>query len=100
MEVVYIFVFSTKIKIRIAMSFSLKDKRQVVRRIKDRVMATFKVPLVEVEEMDTLNFAVLGYSIVGQDLRRGRQLQEKIEEFIADNCQEEVVDVEHFEEKY
>ena len=68
--------------------------------MKDRVMGSFKVPLVEVDEMDTLNLIVLGYSLVSRDLVRGRQLQEKIEEFIYDNCHEEVIDVEHFEEKY
>ena len=94
------FVLSNRLRIRIEISYSLKDKRQVVRSIKDKFRAAFKVPLVEVSDLNNKNFATLGSAFVCEDLFYGRQLQQRMVEFILDNCHEEVIDVEKFEEKY
>ena len=48
-------------------SHSLKEKRSVVRRIKDRTRARFDVSMAEVGGQDTWQRIVLGFSIVGSD---------------------------------
>ena len=46
---------------------SLKDKRSVVRKFKDRVRARFDVSIAEVEAQDLHQKAVFGVSVVSSD---------------------------------
>jgi uncharacterized protein YlxP (DUF503 family) len=46
---------------------SLKDKRQVVRKFRDRVRAHFDVSIAEVGAQDKLQRAVFGVSVVSGD---------------------------------
>ncbi len=50
-------------------SHSLKEKRMVLRRVKDRVKQKFNVAIAEVEENDVWQRAVLGIALVGNDRR-------------------------------
>ena len=54
-------------------SHSLKDKRMVLRRIKDRVREKLGVSVNEVGELDTWNRAELGCAVVSAD--RGKALE-------------------------
>ena len=46
---------------------SLKDKRRVVRSVKDRLHREHMVSVAEVAAQDSLNVAVLGLALVGSD---------------------------------
>jgi uncharacterized protein len=46
---------------------SLKDKRRVVRSVKDKISHRFNVSVAEVDELDFCRKAVLGFSMVGND---------------------------------
>jgi uncharacterized protein YlxP (DUF503 family) len=48
---------------------SLKDKRSVVRRFRDRVRARFDVSIAEVGGQDLLQRAVFGVSVVSGDAK-------------------------------
>ncbi|MEX2219124.1 MAG: DUF503 domain-containing protein [Phycisphaerales bacterium] len=48
-------------------SESLKDKRRVVRSVKDRLHRQHRVAVAEVASQDVLNLAVLGLACVGSD---------------------------------
>jgi uncharacterized protein len=50
-------------------SHSLKEKRMVVRRVKDRARAKFNLAIAEVEENDVWQRAVLGVALVGNERR-------------------------------
>jgi uncharacterized protein YlxP (DUF503 family) len=50
-------------------SHSLKEKRMVVRRVKDRTRQKFNVAIAEVEENDVWQRAVLGLAVVGNEVR-------------------------------
>jgi uncharacterized protein len=50
-------------------SHSLKEKRMVMRRVKDRVRQKFNVAIAEVEENDVWQRGVLGLALVGNDRR-------------------------------
>ena len=52
------------IEIHIPTSNSLKDKRMVVRKFRDRVRARFDVSIAEVGAQDLLQKAVFGVSVV------------------------------------
>jgi len=46
---------------------SLKDKRQVIKSIKDRLRNEFNVSVAEVEELDNRQLAVLGMAMVSNE---------------------------------
>jgi uncharacterized protein YlxP (DUF503 family) len=50
-------------------SFSLKDKRRVIKGFKDRVRARFNVSIAEVDALDRRRQAVLAVAKVGNDRR-------------------------------
>lgn len=50
-------------------SHSLKEKRMVVRRVKDRVRQKFNVACAEVEDNDLWQRAIIGLALVGNDRR-------------------------------
>jgi uncharacterized protein YlxP (DUF503 family) len=50
-------------------SHSLKEKRMVLRRVKDRLRQKFNVAVAEVEENDIWQRAVIGLAVVGNDQR-------------------------------
>lgn len=50
-------------------SHSLKDKRMVMRRVKDRLRNKFNVAVAEVEDNDVWQRGVLGLALVGNDQR-------------------------------
>jgi uncharacterized protein YlxP (DUF503 family) len=61
-------------------SRSLKDKRQVVRSIKDRLRNAFNVSVAEVEEQDHRQLVVLGIAMVSND---SRYIHSTLDEIVA-----------------
>jgi uncharacterized protein YlxP (DUF503 family) len=60
-------VGSLRVRLLVRESRSLKDKRQVVRSIKDRLRNAFNVSVAEIEELDHRQLAVLGFAMVSND---------------------------------
>jgi len=59
---------------------TLKDKRQVVRSIKDRLHNEFNVSVAEVDAQDKCQLAVLGIALVGNEAYHVRTSLERIVE--------------------
>jgi len=57
-------VGSLRVRMLIRESRSLKDKRQVVRSIKDRLRNKFNISVAEIEAQDHRQLAVLGMAMV------------------------------------
>ena len=57
---------------------SLKDKRRVVMRFKDRIRSRFDVSIAEVAAQDTLQRAVFGVSVVSSDAAVCDSVLEKV----------------------
>ena len=55
------------IEMRITGIFSLKEKRKVVRQIRDRTRGKFNVSIAEVGEQNDHNWIQIGIAIVGND---------------------------------
>ena len=89
------------LELRIEAAHSLKDKRQVLRSLKDRLRASFNVSVAELEAADLWQRATVGVvSISGsRDYLRG--LMEKVERSatrIANNAGAEITEsfIEYF----
>jgi uncharacterized protein len=63
-------------------SHSLKEKRMVMRKIKDLVRNKFNVSISEVSENDRWQRAVLGLSLVGSDRRFVESAMDQVLRFI------------------
>lgn len=61
-------------------SQSLKDKRRVIRSIKERLRSRFNISVAEVGAQDKWQRAILGISKVGND---GRQLDADARQIVA-----------------
>ena len=71
---------------------SLKDKRQVVRSIKDRLRNSFNVSIAEIEGQDNRQLAVLGLAMVGTEAHEVKIALAKIVEALRVHPVAELVD--------
>ncbi len=94
------YVTAVKIKIRFVISFSLKDKRMRLRSLKDKFASKFKVQLTEVELQDNKNFAILGFSLVSGSYSVAEGIEGKMIAYIEDTCEDEIVDIDSYIEKF
>lgn len=70
------------IDLRIPGTDSLKGKRSVVRKIKERVKNTFNVSIAEVEDLDKLQRVGLGVALVSNDVSHVHSTLSKVVNFI------------------
>ena len=88
-------IASLTLEIRIEGAHSLKDKRQVVRSLKDKLRAHFNVSVAELEETDLWQRATIGVVAISssRDYLEGQMQQiEKQAVRIANDNGAEVVD--------
>ncbi|MBX5482020.1 MAG: DUF503 domain-containing protein [Myxococcaceae bacterium] len=78
------FVCVGRVTLQIPESGSLKAKRQVLRRITDRVKARFNASVAEVDDNDLWQKAQLAMAVVGNDRRHVGEQMDKILQFIED----------------
>ena len=60
-------------------SHSLKDKRQVIRSLKDRLRAKFNVATAEIDHQDNWQRAVIGVITLSSDRLRVEQVLQSVE---------------------
>ena len=72
-------------------SFSLKDKRRVVRSITQRVKNTFNAAIAEVEDLDDQRTATLGITCVSNSAPHADEMLQKIIDFIERNVEDGVL---------
>ena len=84
-----------KITLRLAGSFSLKDKRRVVNSVRERVRSKFNVSVAEVDQNDAWQTAVIGITCVSNNVRHADQTLDNVLSFIeSDRPDAEVIDCE------
>jgi hypothetical protein len=62
---------------------SLKDKRRVVKSVKDRLASRFNAAVAEVDDLDVYQSAVLGVAIVSNDRSHIQNALDNIVHFAA-----------------
>jgi uncharacterized protein YlxP (DUF503 family) len=77
------FVFSAMFHIHLP-SHSLKGKRGIVKSILARARNEFNVSAAEVDLQDVHGETILGFATVSQNRSGGRNLLERLEEWIAE----------------
>jgi uncharacterized protein YlxP (DUF503 family) len=81
------------VTLHLSASRSLKDKRQVVRSLVERLRRQFNVAVAEVEEQESWQTAVLGLVVVSNEAgHAARQIDRVVEAIEGDRLGVEVVD--------
>ncbi len=83
-----------KVSLHIPMAQSLKDKRRVVRSLKDRLFARFNVSVAEVGDQDLHQRATIGICFVSLDSKRADAKIQKLENFLENHPGAVVLDIE------
>ncbi len=83
-----------EIDFRINDSFSLKDKRRVIKSIIEKSKRLFNISIAETDNNEMINFGTVGLSAVSKD--DGRFIEstfDKVLDFIENNFDVEIVNV-------
>jgi len=73
------------IGIEIPLSQSLKDKRSVIRSLKDRINRRFSVSIAELKPLDNWQSAYLGFAMIGDNRVLLESTFQHIETIIVDH---------------
>ncbi len=84
----------TRLTLLIHTSFSLKDKRAVLRQLKDRTRRRFNVSIAEVGDNDIINRAEIGIVVVGNERRHVNSMLDTVSHFIEELYLAEVINSE------
>lgn len=84
------FVVAIEVKIYIEWSFSLKDKRQVRYKLRDKIKNKFNVSIMETADQDNMKTLVFGISGIALNEKSANELAANIEEFILNNAEAEI----------
>ena len=71
------------LELQIQHAHSLKDKRQVVRSLKDRIRSRFNAAVVEVDHQDSWQRATIAVATVSGERQYAEETLQKIEEEAA-----------------
>ena len=83
-----------KIKLRAAWVKSLKEKRMILLSITKRISNKFNVSVAEVGEQNVHEIIVIGICTVGTSSDILHSMKEKILDFVEDNTDAELIDIE------
>lgn len=78
-------VLIAKATLVIPQSKSLKDKRRVVKAIKDRIWSKFRVSISEIEDNHSLTRAVLGFVYVSNNTQVLESVMNKVINLVENN---------------
>ena len=88
------YVAGCRVTLHLPASRSLKDKRQIVRSLSERLRRQFNVSVAEVDEQDVWQTAVLGLAAVSNTAAHAEtQLERVLEEIERTRLDAELVDL-------
>ena len=86
------FVGIVRIELHIPAARSLKDKRQVVRSLKDRIREHTRAAVAEVDHQDLWQRAALGVAVVAPDVTQARELLQSVRRIVEQQWAAELTD--------
>jgi len=73
-------------------SRTLKDKRRVIKSLKDRLGHRFAVSVAEVDSLDNCQQGHLGVAVVSNDSRHAMEVLSKVVDFVRGSLRAELID--------
>lgn len=87
------YLMGIEMTIRLYDSFSLKDKRQVIRSIISKAQHKFQISVAETGALDQLNQAIIGFGIVTNSRHQGEKVLNEVIRFVESNYQVEISNI-------
>ena len=81
-----------QVQLAVYESRSLKDKRRVIKSLKDRLRDRHKVSVAETDHQNTWQQAELSAAIVSSDRRQAQALLDRVDAFVASDAGVRIVD--------
>ena len=88
---------SATVKYYLPHSFSLKDKRQIRRRIIERTKQKFNVSIAEVDTQDVIQTLTIGFSLVSGGSDNATEIYEKVLRYLGETPDAELMEIVEFE---
>jgi uncharacterized protein YlxP (DUF503 family) len=79
---------------------SIKEKRRVVKSLREKLIRRFRVSAAEVDLHDSLTFSQLGAAVVSNSRSHGEAVMQKVLAFVEDEAIGRVQDVQIVSEVY
>jgi hypothetical protein len=81
-----------QVQLYLSQSQSLKDKRQVIKSLKERIHSRFNVALAEVEHQELWQRATLGLAAVSNEVAHAQKSLDEVIRFIEQDLRVQVLD--------
>lgn len=85
---------SCKIKLKIYSSYSLKDKRRILKGLMGKLKSRYNISIAEVEDNDLWNIATIGMACVSNSKSLTNEIVDKVIKFIDFNEDVEIINIE------
>ena len=79
---------------------SIKEKRRIVKSMKDRLHKKFRVSVAEVDLQESLSFAQIGLALVSNSRTFGESVMQKAVDFVEREGEGRLQDFSIFSESY
>jgi uncharacterized protein YlxP (DUF503 family) len=79
---------------------SIKDKRRIIRSIKDKLLKRFRVSAAEVDLQDSLSFGQIGGALVSNSGNFGESVLQKAFKMIEDEMPIRIQDIKIYSEEF
>jgi uncharacterized protein YlxP (DUF503 family) len=79
---------------------NIKDKRRIVKSLKDKLIKRFKVSAAEIDLQNSIRFTQIGAALVSNSVTYGEGVMHKILRFAEDEVPGCLHDVEIYSERY
>ncbi|MBD3182534.1 DUF503 family protein [Candidatus Poribacteria bacterium] len=80
------------LQLRLSGNRSLKEKRRVVKSMKDRIRNRFNVSIAEVDNLDKWQWATLGVVCISNDSKFTNSILSKVVNYVETGCMVDLVD--------
>ena len=84
-------VMTSQVQIYLSESRSLKDKRQVVKSLKERIRSRFNVAVAEVEYQDLWQRSTLGLAAISTEANHANEILDEVIRFIEQDFRVQVL---------
>lgn len=86
--------------IHIPYAGSLKDKRKVVKSIKEKLISRYRLSAAEVDLLDSCQYAQIGAALVSNSKEFGESVLNKVLSFVEDNYDARLMDFQILSEQF
>jgi uncharacterized protein YlxP (DUF503 family) len=79
---------------------SIKEKRRLVKSLKDKLIRRYRISVAEVDLHASLSFTHLGGAVVSNSRTHGERIMQKVLHFVEEECMGRIQDVQILSEQF